>query len=516
MVQMKLPLDVGVKIDPNDQVVTFKEVMEGVNLKKYLSGFHCPARGRNGYDPVTLLKIVLFAYMNNVRSTRKIEELCKYDIRFMYLSDELRPSHMTICTFINKGLMGHIEDIFNDITKYILEKENIDISTIFIDGTKMEAFSNKYTWVWKKACITSRDRKFRQLKEYFTDLNNKLLYLGQPEFPVKDEYEIKELDDIVQAMEKSMSDNGIEAAYGKGKRKTPQQRIRDHVDEVSKKLKEYAEKIEICGEGRNSFSKTDKDATFMRMKTDYMGNTALLPAYNWQVCTAGEVIVTALTSQSANDSTCFVTLMEKYLNVYGEYPKCVVADAGYGTLATYDYCEKNEIEKFMKFPSWKRETHDMKFHNDPFRSRNFEIDEEGNPVCPNGKKFIKLYDKHVGNPADHRTEEQYVCENCEGCPLREKCFKGKNNRRININKTLTKYHEEVIGNLASEEGIRLRTIRSWMAEGTFGISKQDYNFRRLTRVSLEKVNMEFYLIMIGYNLKKYHNLKYREKPEEMN
>ena len=161
--QMKLPLEVGIKIDPADPVVTFKEVMEGVNLNKYLISTSNETRGRDGYDPKVLLKIVLFAFMINVRSTRKIESLCRNDIRFMYLSDEVKPTHMTIANFINNYLLDSIEQISNDITKYIINKQNIDISTVFIDGTKIEAFPNKYTWVWKNACITSRDRQFKHL-----------------------------------------------------------------------------------------------------------------------------------------------------------------------------------------------------------------------------------------------------------------------------------------------------------------------------------------------------------------
>ena len=143
--QMKLPLEVGIKIDPADPVVTFKEVMEGVNLNKYLISTSNETRGRDGYDPKVLLKIVLFAFMINVRSTRKIESLCRNDIRFMYLSDEVKPTHMTIANFINNYLLDSIEQISNDITKYIINKQNIDISTVFIDGTKIEAFPNKYT-----------------------------------------------------------------------------------------------------------------------------------------------------------------------------------------------------------------------------------------------------------------------------------------------------------------------------------------------------------------------------------
>ena len=513
--QLKLPLEIGVKIDPKDPVVTFKEVLEGVNLKQFLIKPEKDNRGRDGYDPEVLLKIVLFAYMNNVRSTRKIEALCRNDIRFMYLSEEITPSHMTIDNFINQYLLNNVEDIFYEITKYIIRKQNIDISTVYVDGTKIEAFPNKYTWVWKKACITSRDRKFKYLKEYFKQQNNQTIIPGI-EFPVQDSYSIEELEEIIDELYKRMGTEGIKYVNGKGKRKSKIQRVYDTVYKATEKLKEYAKKIEKCGEGRNSYSKTDKDATFMRMKTDYMGNTALLPAYNWHLETAGEIIINGLTSQNASDNKSFIPLMEKHLERYGEYPKAAVADAGYGTLEVYDYCTRNGIGKYIKFPSWQRETHDKKFRDNPFRSKNFRIDDQGHPVCPNGQRFIKVNERAIKGNVDHRTEEMYECENCEGCPFRDKCFKGQGNRRININRTLSTYHEEVIRLLETEEGIQLRVERTTIAEGTFGVIKQDYSFRRLTRVSLKKVNLEFYLIMIGYNLQKYHNLKYRIKPEQLN
>ena len=240
--QFKLPLDLGVKIDPKDPVVTFKEVIKGVNIKKYLVSTVKDNRGRDGYDPEVLLKIVLFAFMNNVRSTRKIASLCRNDIRFMYLSDEITPSHMTICNFINEYLLCNIEDIFNEITSYIIKKQNIDITEVFIDGTKIEAFPNRYTWVWKKACITSRDRKFRNLKQFFKELNNECMYMGQPEYEVKDSYSIEELEDIANEMHEKLVELEIKLEYGKGKRKTKLQRAYDKLSTEIGKLKEYAEK----------------------------------------------------------------------------------------------------------------------------------------------------------------------------------------------------------------------------------------------------------------------------------
>mgnify|MGYP006345312541 FL=1 len=512
-IQMKLPLDLGIKINISDPVVTFKEVMEGVNLNKYLIKDSTETRGRDGYDPKVLLKIVLFAFMINVRSTRKIESLCRNDIRFMYLSDEITPSHMTICNFINDYLLDSIENISNDIVSYIIKKQNIDISTIFIDGTKIEAFPNKYTWVWKNSCITSRNRQFKHLKELFHDINNACILEPGICFEEKESYSIEELENYSSIILSLIEKKEITFVYGRGHRKDILQRYYDKLNKIISLLKDYAIKIDKCGEHRNSYSKTDVDATFMRMKTDYMGNTSLLPAYNWQLVSSGELILFGLTSQYASDNKCFISLMNKYKSIFKTYPKTPVADAGYGNLETYSFCKNNQIELFMKFASWEKETHNKKFHEDPFRSVNFKIDEDGHPICPNGKKFYKLYEKPIKGNKDKRTEEKYQCENCEGCPLRNQCHQSKNNRIISINRTLTSYHKEVIDNLASERGIELRCTRSYMAEGAFGVIKQDYNYRRISRVSLKKVNLELYLIIIGFNLAKYHNLKYRSNLE---
>ncbi len=510
---MKLPLEIEIFIEPTDPVVSFKEVMEGVNLSKYLKDDSRETRGRDGYDPEVLLKIVLFAFMINVRSTRKIESLCRNDIRFMYLSDEARPSHMTICNFINDYLLDSIENISNEITKYIVEKQNIDVSTVYIDGTKIEAFPNKYTWVWKNACITSRDRQFKHLSKLFVEINESDILEPGLAFDIKESYSIEELEKNRDYLLSIIDKESVKFVSGKGHRKQEIQRLYEKLDRIIEMLKDYAEKIDKCGEHRNSFSKTDVDATFMRMKTDYMGNTALLPAYNWQLVSAGEIILYGMTSQFASDNKCFIPLMEKHKSIYGKYPDIAVTDAGYGNLETYNFCEINKIRKFMKFATWERETHDKKFHEDPFRSVNFKIDEEGHPICPNNKKFFKINETPIEGNKDKRTEEKYQCEDCEGCLFRNKCHNSKYNRVININRTLTKYHEEVIDNLASEEGIKLRTTRSYMSEGAFGVIKQDYNYRRITRVSLKKVNLEFYLVIIGFNLGKYHNLKYRTNNE---
>ena len=199
----------------------------------------------------------------------------------------------------------------------------------------------------------------------------------------------------------------------------------EKLKEYLSKLNEYVEKIQICGDGRNSYSKTDHSATFMRIKKDYMGNDQLLPAYNVQVGVADEYIAVVDVNQYRSDMDCFIPLMNKFHDIYGFYPKYPVADAGYGSYNNYIFCEQNGLEKYMKFPMFKKETTDRNYHEDPFRAVNFKIDGDGKMRCPNGKGFHLQYRKAIKGNAYGREEEIYQCEDCSGCPYAEKCKKEK-------------------------------------------------------------------------------------------
>ena len=265
------------------------------------------------------------------------------------------------------------------------------------------------------------------------------------------------------------------------------------------------EKIKICGEERNSYSKTDHSATFMRIKTDYMGNDQLLPAYNVQVGVADEYIAVVDVNQYRSDMDCFIPLMNKFYTTYGFYPKYPVADAGYGSYNNYIFCEQHEMKKYMKFPMFKKETTDKKYHEDLFRAVNFPIGKDGIMRCPNGKRFHLQYRKNVKENKYGRQEEVYQCEDCSGCPYAEQCKKTDKNRTIRINRELTAMHQEVIANLESIQGALLRMNRSIQAEGTFGIIKNDRWYKRIVRRGIKSVLLEVFLVSIGYNLYKYHN-----------
>lgn len=295
--------------------------------------------------------------------------------------------------------------------------------------------------------------------------------------------------------------------HGRGKHKTVQQRQYELLRKYADKLQEYVEKMEICGPDRNSYSKTDHSATFMRVKKDYIGNDQLLPAYNVQIGVADEYIAVVDVSHYRSDMDCFVPLMEQFRDIYGFYPKYPVADAGYGSYNNYIYCEQHGMEKYMKFPMFKKETSDKKYHDNPFRAVNFRIDGDGIMRCPNGKAFVFQCRKAVRGNHYGRQEEVYRCEDCSGCPYAEQCKRGNGNREIRLNEELTAMHQEVIENLESIQGALLRMNRSIQAEGTFGIMKNDRWYKRIVRRGIKSVRLEVFLVSIGQNLYKYYNKK---------
>lgn len=496
-------------LDISDPVLIFDEFMEGIDLNKYLSSIPKHDTGRIRYNPVNLLKTVLFGFMTNgYMSLRELEDNCKVNIRFMYLMNNEQPSYRTFGYFINEVLADSIEEIFNDINHKIFEQEQVDLNHLYIDGSKFEANANKYSWVWKKATEKSRYRLYEKITVLLTEINETLAWSGI-KISTNTEYVPEELKEILARYAATYELDKSSFVYGKGHRKTVQQRQYEKLEEYTSKLEEYIEKIEICGSGRNSYSKTDHSATFMRIKTDYMGNDQLLPAYNVQIGVADEYIAVIDVNQYRSDMDCFIPLMEQFHKLYGFYPKYPTADAGYGSYNNYIYCEQHGMEKYMKFPMYKKETKDKKYHENPFRAVNFKVDEEGVLRCPNNKAFLFSHRKTIKGNQYGRQEEVYKCEDCSGCSYATQCKKTDKNRTISMNQELTAMHEEVIENLESIHGALLRMNRSIQAEGTFGIIKHNRWYKRIVRRGINSVRLEVMLVSIGHNLYKYQNKQMR-------
>lgn len=509
--QAILPLFISDYLDICDPVLVFDRFMEGIDLEKYLNKVPEHITGRIRYKPTSMLKTILFGFMTNgYISLRELEDSCKVNLRFMYLMDHQTPSYRTFGYFIDNILKPSVEELFMDINKKIFAQEHVDLDHLYIDGSKFEANANKYSWVWKKATEKSRYRLFEKITVLLNSINDELSCFGI-HIETNTEYVPEYLDEVIERYSRIAEIDTETFVYGSGHRKTSTQRHYEMLTAYSAKLKEYVEKLDICGSNRNSYSKTDHSATFMRIKTDYMGNDQLLPAYNVQFGIADEYIAVADVNQYRSDMDCFVPLLEKFHEIYGVYPTYPVADAGYGSYNNYIYCEQKGMKKYMKFPMFKKETVDTKYRNNPFRAVNFKIDEEGTLRRPAGKAFIFQYRQKLQGNQYGRQEEIYRCEDCTGCKYAVECKKTDKNRTIRLNHELTSMHKEVIDNLESIHGALLRMNRSIQSEGTFGIMKNDRWYKRIVRKGMEQVKLEIYLVSIGHNLHKYHNKAIRIK-----
>lgn len=356
--------------------------------------------------------------------------------------------------FMNCCLADSIEIIFKEINKYIFEQEQVDTEHIYIDGTKLEANANKYSWVWKKSSIKNRNKTFVKVSALLEEINKLIAYQGV-RFDIRTEYAVEYMEEITANYIRLVNINPEKLVRGRGRRKTTEQRYYEKLTEYTEKLKKYAEHIRISGEHRNSYSKTDNGATFFRMKKDNMGNDRLLPGYNIQLGLCDEYIAVYDVKQYASDMDCFQPLMEKFKDIYHKYPQCPVADAGYGSFNNYLYCEKHGMGKYMKFTMFKKETEDKKYRENPYRAVNFYINENGNPECPNGKEFRYLYSRPVRGNQFGRTEELYQCEDCPDCQLKEQCCKCEGNRIVRIQKII---RDSLFTNLGFFEAVFLQPL----------------------------------------------------------
>ena len=408
-------------LDVLDPVFVIDDLFLKEDMTKYLkkTEYKC---GRKRYNSIDLLKTVLFGFMDEGYITlRGLEENCKVNIRYMHLMHYQTPSYKTFGNFINEILTESAEEIFNTVFQYICEKEKIDLNHVYIDGTKIEANAGKYTWVWRKSAEKSRYKLYGKITALIEQINESLACYGL-KMDTRTEYAPEYLELLIEKYSNIFGIDESTFVYGKGHRKSPQQRQYEKLKEYYCKLLEYIEKINTCA-GRCGYSKTDKDATFMRLKRDHMRNDQLLPAYNIQMGICDEYIAVIDVNQYCSDMDCFVPLLERFCQTYGFYPQYPVADAGYGSFNNYLYCEEKGMEKYIKFPMYEKETKDEKYRTNPYRGVNFKI-ENGKLICPNGKQMLFSHRQAVKNNRYGRQEEVYECEDCSNCPHAEKCKKG--------------------------------------------------------------------------------------------
>ena len=498
--QLVLPLSLEGFVPDDDSVRLLSHELEELDYTLLYQAYS--AKGRNpAVDPKIMFKILTYAYSQNIYSSRKIETACRRDINFMWiLAGQKAPDHSTIARFRSGYLETACEDLFYQMVKRLADSGELSKETVFIDGTKIEAASNKYTFVWKKSVGKWEEKMFAKIQEAVKELN----YEYMQSFKVDKETCTKDLKTICRYLEDVCTQRGVQFVHGRGKRKCKTQKTLE-LFRVFLERQTIYDWHTASFNGRNNYSKTDPDATFMHMKDDHMRNAQLKPGYNVQIAVDSEYIVGTDIFQDRNDVWTlvpFTKVLEEKLGF--RYPS-VTTDSGYESEEGYSYLEEKEIAAFIKpqtYQQWKKRS----FKRDISKRENMTYDAETDTyTCHNKKQLTAQYIKHQKSKSGYKAEVTvYECEGCEGCPHKEKCTKAKGNKKLYVSKKFIAQRQSSYENIMSEKGIQYRMNRSIQVEGAFGVLKKDYEFQRFLMRGKIKVKIEILLLCIGYNINKLH------------
>ena len=504
--QLKLPLKLETIIPKNDSVRLLSQFVEEMDLTDLYSTYD----RINSLSPRTLLKIVLYSYMNGDYSSRSMELNCKRDINFMFLLEgHSAPDHATLARFRSIHFAPCSKRILAEVLNILFDLGEISGETIFIDGTKIEANANKYTFVWKKAVTKNQAKLLIKLADFVAECEQ----LYDIKIVYGNVIKIKHLKRLRKKLYALKNAGNITFVHGIGKRKTPLQKSIEALEEALSKLKEYTQKIHICGE-RNSYSKTDNDATFMRMKEDAMGNGQLKPAFNLQHGVDSEYITWLTIGPQPTDTTTLIPFLKDAEQHLKFKYKNITADAGYESEENYLFLEANNQIAFIK-PANYEISKTRKYKNDIGKIENMEYDKISDfYTCKNNRKLTVSHIRHNKTKTGYVSEKTiYTCENCNDCSYKSDCIKGNNcktplgerTKVLQVAKTFIKHRKEDLERIISDEGVLYRMNRSIQAEGSFGDIKQDMQFRRYLSKGTANVLAESTLLAIARNINKLHN-----------
>lgn len=490
-----LPPSLEELIEEKHPLRLVNEIIDKIDIKPLEGQYN--GGGTSSYHPKMLLKVMVYGYLRNVYSSRKIEEMLKENIHMMWISRMNKPDHHTINRFRSERLAKVLEKVFSQIVLLLAESEQLSLKEIYIDGTKIEANANKYTFVWGKAIKYNKERIKEQLKELWSYSRG----VAKEELEKEEEALFSEIDPEKVKETINKIDEEIKEKPGSKKVK---QKLKYGKKNWPEKLKKYEEQEEKLGK-RNSYSKTDEDAAFMRMKEDHMFNGQLKAGYNVQISSNNQYIVNYSIHQKPTDTTTFPEHVEEYKEKYNQKPDVIVADAGYGSQENYEYMEAEEIEGYVKYNYFDREQKSKKIDKQPFATEKLYYNKnEDCYYCPMGQKMRKIGEREKKTENNYRRKiSLYQAQRCQGCPIRGVCNKQKGNMIISVSHRGNYLRKKAKERLSSEEGILYRKKRAIEPEPIFGNIKQNKKFKRFYLRGLQKVKIEFGLIAIAHNLGKW-------------
>ena len=498
-----LPPCLGDYLPENHKARVVSAIIDRLDISEIEKGYK--GGGTSSYNPRMLLKVIVYAYLNNVYSGRQMEKLLVENIAYMWLSGMQRPDFRTINIFRSKRLAGKFDGIFTQIVRLLNEEGLVSLKVQYIDGTKIESAANKYTFVWKGSTEKNKARLEAGVKS--------VLETAEKALNIENADEEQELtaDDMARRAENILNKMDGEGISDRKMRKAVE-KVRT---EKAPKMREYEEKLEIL-ENRNSYSKTDPDATFMRMKEDAMNNGQTKPGYNIQISTENQYITNYGIFWRPTDQGTLIPFLESFKERYGRQSGEVCADSGYGSEQNYEYMFGEGITPYVKYNMFHAEDKRKRREN-PFLVPNLYYNaEEDYYVCPMGQHMEHTADVTVVSDLGYESRiSKYRAQNCTGCPLRGLCYKGAADRRvIEVNHKNNAYRTEVKRLLTSERGLYHRSNRPIEPEAVFGDIKFNHGFKRFRLKSNDKVKVEFGLVALAHNLRKYIVQNERKRHEK--
>jgi transposase len=336
---MLLPPSLDELIEAEHPVRTVSDVIDQLDLAGLIGSYK--SGGTSSYHPRMLLKVLVYGYLCNIYSSRKLEEALKQNIHFMWLSGMSRPDHNTLNRFRSQRLKDQIKVIFSQVVLLLESEGHVSLKTAFTDGTKLESAANRYTFVWGKSIKRSKERIEQQLEElwnYTQEVAKEELKDSEPVcFKAIDKVKVKAvIDQIDTALKKKKIPSKVRQKVNYAKRNWPD------------KLAQYEQQEQLL-QNRNSYSKTDPDATFMRMKEDHMLNGQLKPAYNLQISTNNQFILHYTTHQTPGDTRTLIPHLDSFQSIYNKLPQELVADAGYGSQENYLVLKRKGVSAYIKY-----------------------------------------------------------------------------------------------------------------------------------------------------------------------
>ena len=490
---MAFPPSLDELVAADHPVRVVHDVLERVDITALMQQYK--PGGASSYHPRMLLKALVYAYINNIYSSRKIEQALQESIYFMWLTGMSKPDHNTINRFRGQRLQKSLQPIFTQVVLLLCEEGLLSLKDLYTDGTKIEANANRYTFVWAKSIQTNKEK----IKEQLNDLWKYAQSVAASELDDTDPSGFKKIDRekvtaTIEKINSALRDKQISS------------KVRQKLNYARKHwpatLDKYEQQEKILGPQRKSYSKTDPDATFMRMKEDHMRNGQLKPGYNVQISTNNQFIASYSLHPNPTDTKTLIPHLQQHIKAFKQKPANVTADAGYGSEENYQWLENKRITAYVKHNYFDRDQKASR--RDPFATENFRYDvPKKRYYCPADKAMKKIGTRIERNRTGYlQNLTFYQAQGCARCPLRKQCHQQKGDRIIKVNTNLNRLKQQAEKRLKTKRGIQKRKQRCFDTEPVFAQIKHNHQFKRFLLRGTDKVTVEIGLLALAHNLRK--------------